>query len=80
MAIYYLILLITTIVVFDLFYWSIKSLLLGMKCVSKHHICKYLCSNLTNTSNFQSLEVVGRGSETQLKVDGNLKLSRIKVK
>ena len=28
-----LILLITTIVVFNLFYWSIKSLLLGMKCV-----------------------------------------------
>ena len=29
-----LILLITTIVVFNLFYYSIKSLLLGMKCVS----------------------------------------------
>ena len=28
-------------------------------------ICKYLCSNLTNMSNFQPLEVVDRGSETQ---------------
>ena len=31
-----LILLITSIVVFNQFYWSTKSLLLGMKCVSKH--------------------------------------------
>ena len=30
------ILLITAIVVLNLFYWSTKSLLLGMKCVSKH--------------------------------------------
>ena len=28
-------------------------------------ICKYLFSNLTNASNFQPLEVVDRGSETQ---------------
>ena len=34
-------------------------------------ICKYLCSNQTNMSNFQPLEVVGRGSETQLQVGEN---------
>ena len=31
-------------------------------------ICKCLVSNWTNTSNFHPLEVVGRGSETQLQV------------
>ena len=31
-----------------------------------------MCSNLTNISNFHPLEVVGRGSETQLQVDENL--------
>ena len=35
-------------------------------------ICKYLYSNETNISNFQSLEVVCHGSETQLKVAENL--------
>ena len=29
-------------------------------------IFKYFVPNLTNVSNFQPLEVVGRGSETQL--------------
>ena len=32
---------------------------------------KYLVSSLTNMSDFQPLEVVGRGSETQLQVDEN---------
>ena len=36
-------------------------------------ICKYLCSNYTNMSNFQPLDVVGRGSETQLQVGENFK-------
>ena len=40
-------------------------------CVQNIKICKYLCSNYTNMSNFQPLEVVGRGSETQLKVAEN---------
>ena len=35
-------------------------------------ICKYLVSRLTNISNFHPLEVVGRGSETQLQVGENL--------
>ena len=35
-------------------------------------IYKYLCSNLTNMSNFQPLEVVGRVSGTQLQVANNL--------
>ena len=41
----------------------------------KIRICKYVCSNLTNMSNFQPLEVVGRGSETQLQVAENLSKS-----
>ena len=35
-------------------------------------IFKYLCLNQTNMSNFQPLEVVGRGGETQLQVAENL--------
>ena len=35
-------------------------------------ICKCLVSNLTNMSNFQPLEVVGRASETELQVGENL--------
>ena len=35
-------------------------------------ICKYLSSNSTNMGNFWPLEVVGRGSETQLQVAENL--------
>ena len=37
-------------------------------------ISKYLCSNLTNKSNFQPLEVVGHGSQTQIQVGENLNL------
>ena len=35
-------------------------------------ICKYLVSNFKNESNVHPLKVVGRGSETQLKVGENL--------
>ena len=35
-------------------------------------ICKCLVSNKTNMGNSHSLEVVGRGSETQLQVGENL--------
>ena len=35
-------------------------------------LCKCLVSNQTNMSKFHSLEVVGRGSETQLQVNENL--------
>ena len=35
-------------------------------------ICKYLCLNSTNMSNFHPLEVVDRGSETQLQVGEDL--------
>ena len=38
----------------------------------KSRIWKCLVSNETNMSNFQPLEVVGRGSETQLQVGENL--------
>ena len=37
-----------------------------------YKICKYLVSNQTNMSNFDPLEVVNRGSETQLQVGQNL--------
>ena len=37
------------------------------------NICKYLVPHETNMSNFHQLEVVDRGSETQLQVGENLK-------
>ena len=43
-----LILLITTIVVFNLFYWSTKSLLLGMKCLSKRQDLQIFVLKLKN--------------------------------
>ena len=60
-----------TIGVFDLFYQPIKSLLLGMKRVFKQKD-KCLVPYLTNMCNFHPLEVVGRGSQTQLQVGKNL--------
>ena len=36
--------------------------------VYNYKVCKYLVSNETNMSNFQLLEVVDCGSETQLHV------------
>ena len=58
-----LFLLITTIVGLNLFYESIKSLILGTKCVFKHQ----------DSASFHSLEVVDRGSEsTQLQVTENV--------
>ena len=61
------VLLITTIVVFNSIhcYWERKEWL-NIK------ICKCLVSNKTNVGNFQPLEVVYRGSETQLQVGENL--------
>ena len=35
-------------------------------------ICKFFCPDETKMSDLQSLEVVGRGSETQLQVGENL--------
>ena len=46
--------------------WGMKYMRLNIK------IFKYLCPNLRNMSNFRPLEVVGRGSETQLQVGENL--------
>ena len=60
-------LLITTIVVLRLLYCLRKSLILGMKLAFNHQHLQILISNLTNMSNFQALEVVDRGNETQLK-------------
>ena len=59
---------------FNRFYYPVKSLLLGGNelCVHAIEICKCLVSNSTNTSNFHPLEVVDRGSETQLQVGENL--------
>ena len=47
-------------------YWKLDSCL-SIKILNIQ-ICKYLCLNSTNLSNFQTLEVVGRVSETQLQV------------
>ena len=56
----------TTIVIFNLFYLSNYSLLLGMKCVSEHQYLQIFLLKLNkNMSNFQPLEIVGRGSGTQ---------------
>ena len=45
-----------------------------MKCVSENqNLPTFFVSNLTNMSNFQPLEVVGRGSETQLEMADKLK-------
>ena len=46
-------------------YWELK-VCLNIK------ICACLVSNLTNMRDFHPLEVVGRGSETQLQVGENL--------
>ena len=63
------ILLIMTIVVFNLFYQSTKSSLLGMKCVSKHEDLQIYVLKLNKyMTNLQPLEVVYRGSETQLQL------------
>ena len=45
---------------------------LGMKLAFKHQYLQSVDSNLTNMSIFHALEVVGRGSETQLQVVENL--------
>ena len=60
----------TTIFVFNLLYLSIKSLLLGMKWVSKNQDLQIFELRFNKCIiNFHPLEVVGRGSETQLQVD-----------
>ena len=51
-----------------------KSLLLRLKFVFKSQVLKCLVQNETNITNFHPLEVVGRGSETQLQVGENLNL------
>ena len=60
-----------TVVVFNLLSLEIKSLLLGTNECLNIKICKCLDTNQTNMSHFHSLEVVGRGSETQLQVSEN---------
>ena len=67
-----LILLIATIVVFNLFYLSIKSLILGTKCVLQHQDLQMFGLNLNKYEFFYPLKVVNRGSETQLQVGKNL--------
>ena len=43
-----------------------------MKCVCKHKYLQIRVLKLNKMCNFQVLEVVGRGSETQLQVAENL--------
>ena len=65
--------LITTSIVFNLFYSLNKSPILETKCVFKHKDLQKIDLKVnTYMSNFHSLEVVGRGSETQLQVGENL--------
>ena len=49
-----------------------NTVLLGMKWVVKHQDLQMFDVTLNNTSNFHPLEVVDRGSETQLQVGDNL--------
>ena len=53
-------------------YRTIKKLLLGIKCVHGHKELHMFDLKL-NINNFHTLEVVGRGSETQLQVCENLR-------
>ena len=68
----------TIIIAFNLFYWRIKSLLLKTKWVFKHPVSQMFGLNLNKMWNFHSLEVVGRGSETHLKVSDFFKLSALR--
>ena len=43
-----------------------------MTCVLKHRDLQMFAPQKTNMGTFHPLEVVGRGSETQLQVGGNL--------
>ena len=52
--------------VLNSFYQQIRPMSLEIKCVFKHQYLQFLVLNETNTTNCHSLEVVGRGSETQL--------------
>ena len=56
-------------------------MLLGAKCVFQHQDLQMFC--LTSSicmRNFHPLEVVGRGSKTQLQVGGNLKYLFLRFK
>ena len=48
------------------FYWHLYNQLLKVKCDFNFETLIYVEIYFTNTTNFQSLEVVDRGSETQL--------------
>ena len=61
----------SAIVVFNPFHQSIKSPLLGMKCVLKQKDLQMFELKL-NKYHFCPLEVVGRGSETQIQVGENI--------
>ena len=63
-------LLITTIVVPNLFYHSTKSQLLGINSMSKHQDLQIFVLKL-HKSDCQPLEVLGRGSGTHLQEDAN---------
>ena len=54
---------------FNWFYYSIKSLLLGMKWVFKHQNLQMFCFKLNKY--FSAIELVGHGSKTQLQVSKN---------
>ena len=54
------------------FYWHLYNQLLNIKYASNLETLIYWDLNFTNNTNFQSLEVVDRGSKTQLQVDKSL--------
>ena len=58
-------------------YLLIKSQLLKMKCVFQHQVLRFWST--INISNFHPLEVVGRGSQTQLQVGEKLNVTMYSV-
>ena len=64
-----------TIVVLDPSHTTIKSLLFGIKCVFISYSFENVLSHIkqNNMNNFHPLEVVDRGSETQLQVGEKFK-------
>ena len=62
----------TTIVVWNLFYWNVRSHRLGIKKVLKHQGLQMFGLKLSKYEYFSQLEVVGRYRDPQLQVGKNL--------
>ena len=59
------------IVVYNPFYYGLSHCYWERNTCLNNNTCKCLVSNLTNMNNDHPLEIVGRGSDTQLQVGEN---------